>query len=284
MIKFGGSGTGNSFAEEGLISTVQVPAWLKARDLDLYEYSFGRGVRMSEKTANVIGEEFKKYDIEISVHAPYYINMATEEELKAKNNHRYIVESITALRIMGGNRCVFHPGAPLKRDRDESMKTLFSRMDNLLKDLYDRQMNDTKLAVETMGKLSQLGNVEEIIAICNMDKMLLPCVDFGHLNARGIGAIKGYDDYAKLLEQFINGLGYDKINDMHVHFSKIEYTQKGELRHLTFEDDKFGPNFEPLAQALIDFDLHPYIVCESSGTQTEDAMYMKRYYNSLVKN
>lgn len=283
MIKFGPSGAGELFEQEGFTKTIDVPAWLLKKGLDLYEYSFGRGVRMGEETAKIYGSEFEKCGVEISVHAPYFINLATIEEDKAINNHRYIKESIVALKNLGGKRCVFHPGSPLKMDRRQAMNVLLERTDKLLEDLYTDGHNDIMLAVETMGKQAQLGSSEEIIEIVKRDKMLYPCIDFGHLNSRTVGGLKDYDDYARLLEAFINGVGYDKVNNMHVHFSKIEYSAKGEVRHLTFADNQYGPQFEPLAKALIDFNIHPYIVCESAGTQTQDSIYMKEYYNSLLK-
>ncbi len=283
MIKFGPSGTGSLFEEEGFSKTIDVPAWLKAKGLDLYEYSFGRGVRMGEETAKIYGAEFAKHGIEISVHAPYFINLATCEEDKAANNHRYIKESLIALKNLGGKRCVFHPGSPLKMPRGKAMDLLMQRLDTLLADLYESGLSDTMLAIETMGKQAQLGDVDEIIRMVNRDKMLYPCIDFGHLNARTGGTLKSYDDYKAVLEKFIDGVGYDKVNNMHVHFSKIEYSAKGEVRHLTFEDDVYGPEFEPLAQALFDLNLSPYIVSESAGTQTLDSLYMKNYYNSLLK-
>lgn len=283
MIKFGPSGTGSLFEEEGFSKTIDVPAWLKEKGLDLYEYSFGRGVHMGEETAKIYGAEFAKNGIEISVHAPYFINLATCEEDKATNNHRYIKESLVALKNLGGKRCVFHPGSPLKMPRADAMDLLIKRLDNLLADLYDSGLSDTMLAIETMGKQAQLGDVDEIIRMVSRDKMLYPCIDFGHLNARTGGSLKGYDDYRAVLEKFIDGVGFDKVNNMHVHFSKIEYSAKGEVRHLTFADDVYGPEFEPLAQALIDLNLQPYIVSESAGTQTLDSLYMKKCYNSLLK-
>ncbi len=284
MIKFGPSGTGSIFEEEGFSKTIDVPNWLKGKGLDLYEYSFGRGVRMSEETAKIYGAEFAKHGIEISVHAPYFINLATQEEDKAANNHRYIKESLIALKNLGGQRCVFHPGSPLKMPREQAMDLLMSRLDNLLCDLYDSGLaENTMLAIETMGKQAQLGDVDEIIRMVARDKMLYPCIDFGHLNARTGGSLKSYDDYMRVLEKFIKGVGFDKVDNMHVHFSKIEYTAKGEVRHLTFEDTNFGPDFEPLAKALIDLNLHPFIVCESAGTQTIDSLYMKNCYNNMLK-
>ena len=283
MIKFGPSGAGELFEKEGYSKMIDVPSWLKNKGLDLFEYSFGRGVRIGETTARAYGEEFKKNGIEISVHAPYFINMATEDEGKAKNNHEYIIGSINALKWFCGERVVFHPGSPLKLHRRDAMNILLKRMDTLLEELYALGHNDVKLAVETMGKLAQLGDEDEIIEIVSRDKMLYPCIDFGHLNSRSVGNMNSYDDFMRILDKYITNLGYEKVDNMHVHFSKIEYTQKGEVRHLTFADNMYGPNFEPLAKALIDCNLHPYIVCESAGTQTEDSIFMKNYYNSLSK-
>jgi len=281
MIKFGPSGAGESFSLDGHTSTIEVPKWLASKGLDLFEYSFGRGVRIGEATASLYGEEFAKRGIEISVHAPYFINMATEDEQKALNNHRYIIESIIALKLLGGKRCVFHPGSPLKLQRRVAMDILIGRMHTLLEELHRLGHGDIMLAVETMGKQAQLGDLDEVIEIVSLDDMLYPCIDFGHLNARTCGGLRTYDDYARIIEKLIKGVGYDKVNNMHIHFSKIEFTAKGEKRHLTFDDKQFGPDFEPLANALRVFDVAPYIVCESAGTQTEDSLFMQEYYRSL---
>ena len=112
MIKFGPSGTCDKFKEMGFTATIQAAPWLKELGLDLFEYSFGRGVRVGEETAAKIGAVFAENGIEMSVHAPYFINLATTDEQKAANNHEYILSSLKALRAFGGKRCVFHPGAP----------------------------------------------------------------------------------------------------------------------------------------------------------------------------
>jgi len=131
-----------------------------------------------------------------------------------------------------------------------------------------------------MGKLGQIGTIEEITRFCKIDKIFVPCVDFGHINARENGTLKTKKDYFDRLSYMIDNLGFDKMSKLHIHFSKIEYTLKGEVKHLTFTDDIYGPEFEPLAEALIDLSLEPFIICESAGTQAEDAMEMKRIYFS----
>lgn len=281
MIKFGPSGSCELFASQGYTRTIQEAKWLSDLGLDCFEYSFGRGVRITEKTAVEIGEEFKKYNIEFSVHAPYFINLATLEEEKAENNHTYIFSSLKALRSFGGKRCVFHPGSLLKAERGDAMNVLMKRLDKVMSLKHELGYDDLWLCAETMGKKSQLGDLDEVIRMCKDYDTLLPCIDFGHLNARDCGSIKSYDDYKRIIEKLADGLGDFKTVNMHVHFSKIQYTDKGELRHLTFEDEKYGPDFEPLLRAISDYKLEPYIACESAGTQTVDALAMKNYYKSL---
>ena len=106
-------------------------------------------------------------------------------------------------------------------------------------------------------------------------------MDFGHVNAREQGSLKTAEDYEKLLSFMIAELGYERVKHFHAHFSKIEYSSRGEVRHLTFEDTTYGPEFAPLSAALKKLKLTPYIVCESAGTQDIDALNMRNvYYNN----
>lgn len=133
-----------------------------------------------------------------------------------------------------------------------------------------------------MGKLAQIGTLEEVVDFCKIDKCFTPAIDFGHINAREQGSLKSVSDYKTRLEYMIAELGYDRVKNFHVHFSKIMYGGKGEIKHLTFEDTEYGPEFGPLAVALKELKLEPYIVSESAGTQAEDALTMKRIYNSIT--
>jgi deoxyribonuclease-4 len=114
-----------------------------------------------------------------------------------------------------------------------------------------------------------------------VDPVFTPCVDFGHVNAREQGSLKTVDDYLFRLSYLVETLGYERMKHFHVHFSKIMYSAKGEVKHLTFADDVYGPEFEPLAIALKKLDLQPYIVSESDGRQAEEAAEMKKIYESV---
>ena len=146
----------------------------------------------------------------------------------------------------------------------------------------EQGFEDIVFCPETMGKVNQLGNLTEVLELCKLDDSFLPTIDWGHLNAREFGIIKGREEYAKMLDEIENALGSDRLARFHSHFSKIMFTVPGgEKKHLTFDDNMgFGPDFEPLMELVAKKGLSPIFVCESAGTQDKDALAMKRYYGS----
>lgn len=281
MIQFGPSGNSESFYAQGYSHTEESAKFVKDMGLDCFEYSFGRGVRMTDAKAVSIGQAFKEQGIEISVHAPYYINFANPEAENAEKSYNYVLESGRVLKLMGGKRCVFHSATQGKMDRESAVSLTEDRLKVLRDRIYEAGLNDLYFCPETMGKIAQIGTLEEIVRFCKIDPVYLPTVDFGHLNAREQGSLKTVEDYRSRLEYMISELGYERVKHFHVHFSKIQYSEKGEVRHLTLEDAIYGPEFAPLAVALKELKLEPYIVSESAGTQAEDALAMKRMYESV---
>ena len=278
MIKFGPSGNCESFYAEGFSHTEEAAAFVKKRGLDCFEYSFGRGVRMSEDKAISIGEAFVAEGVEISAHAPYFINFANPDDEMAAKSYGYVLDTAQALKLMGGKRVVFHPAAQGKATREEAVALTVERLKVLRDYIYLNSLEDMIFGPETMGKLAQIGTVEEVTKFCLVDPVYVPCVDFGHINARERGSLVSVEDYRSRLEYMIAELGFERMQHFHVHFSKIMYGAKGEIKHLTFEDAIYGPEFEPLAIALKELKLEPYIVSESAGTQAEDALSMKLSY------
>ena len=138
------------------------------------------------------------------------------------------------------------------------------------------------ICLETMGKQSVIGSAEEICTLVALDDRLLPCIDFGHLNARTGGQYNSAEAFAALFDRMENEIGHERTAHFHSHFSKIEYSAKGEVRHLTFADTVYGPEFAPLAQVLAARGYEPTIICESAGTQAEDACEMKRLYEQAL--
>ena len=278
MIKFGPSGNCEDFYAAGFSHTEQSAAFVKSLGLDCFEYSFGRGVRMTREKARSIGEAFRNADVEISAHAPYFINFANPDDEMAEKSYGYVLDTAKALKEMGGKRVVFHPAAQGKVSRLEAVEKTKERLCVLRDLIYESGYADMIFCPETMGKLAQIGTVEEIVEFCKIDPIFTPCVDFGHINAREQGSLKTADDYKARLQYMIAELGFERMKHFHVHFSKIMYSAKGEIKHLTFEDTVYGPEFEPLSAALKELGLEPYIVSESAGKQSREAQEMKKVY------
>ena len=159
----------------------------------------------------------------------------------------------------------------------------FSNIEKALSEIVSifksNNLSDMLLCPETMGKKKQNGNMEEIMKLCEIDDMIYPTIDFGHLHARGIGAINSIEDYKKILDIMKNILSNIKYKNFHSHFSRIEYTMAGEKRHRTFDDEGFGPDFAPLAKLVKEKGLSPTFICESRGTMAKDAVRMKKDYD-----
>ena len=278
MILFGPSGNSENFFNAGLKTSEQSASWVKNMGLDAFEYSFGRGVLMSEERAVSIGKAFKQNNVQISVHAPYYINFANADPEMIEKSIGYVVKSAEMVKLMGGNRIIFHPATQGKDERATAVNRSLDNLKKLTQVIYNLDMQDLIYCPETMGKLAQIGTIEEVTQMCKIDKIYTPAVDFGHINSREQGSLVDKQAYKNRLEYMISELGYERMKHFHVHFSKIQYGAKGEIKHLNFDDVVYGPDFEPLAEALIDLKLEPTIICESAGQQDKDALFMKELY------
>jgi len=130
-----------------------------------------------------------------------------------------------------------------------------------------------------MGKINQLGDLDEVLSLCRLDERLVPCIDFGHLYARSLGELTGPEAVHGMLDKVEAALGAARAARVHSHFSKIEFTPGGgEKRHLTFDQVKFGPDPAPLMDEIARRGWCPTVICESAGTQAEDALVMKQMY------
>lgn len=281
--KFGPAGNSASFHDMGYKHSLQVPEYIEKMGLDAFEYQCGRGVNIGLEKAAELGKLALEKGIALSLHAPYYISMSSVDPEKRLNSVNYILASARAVKAMGGNRIVVHTGSCGKISREEALGLAIDTMKIALDALDSEGLGDIHICPETMGKVNQLGTLEEVMALCELDERLIPCIDFGHLNARDMGGLKTFDDYRHIFDTIENRLGADRLKCFHSHFSKIEYTVGGEKRHLTFADNVFGPDFEPVIELVAAKNCSPVIICESDGTQAEDAAAMKNYYKSILK-
>ena len=279
--KFGPAGNCDSFYASGRKATLEAPAWLKEIGLDAYEFQAGNGLRVSDATLTAVGNQAKVHGIAMSLHTPYYISLSGVDPEKRLKSVTYIKDSLHAASLLGADTIVIHTGSAAKISREEAMKLA---ADTLYRTLEEIGNQPIKLGLETMGKINQLGTLEEVIALCKIDPIFCPVVDFGHLNSRNVGGLfPDADAYRRVFHAIGEVLGDSYARNLHCHFSKIEYTSAGEKRHLTFEDTVYGPHFEPLAEVIAADNLAPRIICESAGTQAEDALFMKKTLENLIK-
>ena len=281
--RFGPAGNSESFTAMGYKSSLDVPEYIEKMGLDAFEYQCGRGVNIGADKAAMLGKLAKEKDIALSLHAPYYISMSSVEEAKRVKSVDYILQSARAVNAMGGERIIVHTGSCGKISREEALRLACDTMKMAIEALDAEGLSNVRICPETMGKVNQLGTLDEVLALCELDERLIPCIDFGHLNARDQGILRAFEDFEDIFNSIENRLGVSRLKEFHSHFSKIEYSAGGEVRHLTFEDLVYGPDFKPVAELIYKKQCNPIIICESAGTQAEDAKQIKDYYWSLVK-
>ena len=274
-IRFGTAGTSDSFAAKGYKNSLDIPAYTAEMGLDAFEYQCGHGVRLGLEKAARMAADAAERGILFSVHAPYYISMSSLEEDKRLNSVNYLLQSAAVCKALGGRRVIFHPGSCGKQSREAALEKALDTMRRAQAALDEAGYAEMTLCPETMGKIGQLGTLEEVLALCSVDKRVTPCIDFGHLNARTLGGIQSKADYA--------ALGDERARRFHVHFSRIEFSKGGEKRHWTFAETQFGPEPQPLMELLAERGLAPVLICESAGTQAEDARAMQAMYRTACK-
>ena len=279
--KFGPAGNSDSFFAMGYKVSLHIPEYVERMGLDAFEYQCGRGVNIGEDKARELGKLAAEKNITLSLHAPYYISMSSIEEEKRLNSINYIMASAKAVDYMGGNRIVVHTGSCSKISRETALELAIDTMKKAISALDNEGLGHVHICPETMGKVNQLGTLDEVLELCKIDERLIPCIDFGHLNARDLGYFKTKEDYKSVFDKIENALGYERLKAFHSHFSKIEYTTGGEKKHLTFADTVYGPDFEPVIDLVVQKNCCPTFICESDGTQAEDVKKMKDYYNSI---
>jgi deoxyribonuclease-4 len=268
-LRIGPSGNDEEFYKDGGKSSLDAPKWLYNLGLNAYEISFGLGVRMTDKTAKLIGEQAKQYGISVSVHAPYYINLANNETLDKSYN--YIKRSLEILRFLGGNRLVLHVGSQMNMEREAALQNCRKNLCEVIKRLQCDGITDYLLCIETMGKYRQIGNVDEICDLCSVDERVIPTLDFGHINCLEQGKM----DIRGVFSTAETKLGREKLSKVHIHLSFIEFTAAGETKHLTLDDAKWGFDIGEIAHEIKRRNLSPTIICESAGSMATDAVKIR---------
>ena len=248
---------------------------LKDMNLDGMEMEFVHGVRISDDNKKVVRDKSKSNDFVITAHAPFYINLNSPEPEKIDASIQRIIETVRVASDVDAYSITFHAAFYMGKGKEEVYKTVKTAMEQITKETKDLKV---WIRPETTGKATQWGDLEEIIRLSNEFEMVLPCVDFSHLHARTAGDYNTYDDFCRILDDMGTKIGQYALDNFHAHVAGIEYTQKGERKHLNLEESDM--NYKDLLKAMKKFDIKGAVVCESPNIE-DDALLLKQYYQSL---
>ena len=248
---------------------------LNALGLNGLELEFVHGVRMRDTSREFIKNN--KEDFILTAHAPFYINLNSKEEEKVQASINRIIEAAMLANELGGYSVTYHAAFYLKEDKDIVFKKLIKRHEKIF-DALKKENNNIWIRPETTGKGSQWGDIDEIIELSKIFPNMLPCVDFSHIHARTAGKFNTYDEFSSIFEKIGKNLGDVALNNFHAHIAGIEYSDKGEKKHLNLEESDF--NYKDLLKAFKNFNIKGVIVSESPNIE-EDCKLLKDYYNSL---
>ena len=262
--RFGPAGVPRDFKELKL-PVEEFPKYLREEGLDAFEYQatrWGPKPQMKRESAEKLGDNANEQDVWLTVHGSYFVNLCGKEETIEASKNR-LVACVTAAEWMGAHTVVFHPGFYGKRSREEALKLCTKAMKEVIERLKALGITKVHIGPETTGKKSQLGSLNEILTLCESVEQTEPAIDWAHIHARDGGLIKTKDDYAKILDEIEKRHGTEAVKNLHVHYTPVEFTEKGEKVHHTIAEPEYGPSFRPFAELIHELDLKPVVISES---------------------
>ncbi len=280
--RFGPAGVPPMFRLMGA-TTSDVPKLLNEEGLDAFEYQasrWGPKPQMKKEDAQKLGEEARKNDVRLSMHGSYFVNLSGKKEVVEASKRR-LIACATAADWMGAYVVVFHTGFYGKFEKSYAFKTCLAALKEISSELKSIGLK-VKLGPETMGRKFQVGTLDEILAINQEVEGTQLVIDWGHLHALHQGTLKKVEDFRVIAEKVEQNLGTEALRSMHCHFSKIEFSSQGEKRHHTLDEEKYGPEFRMLAEVIVDFGLHPTMICESPILDV-DARRMKETLKNVLE-
>lgn len=281
--RFGPAGVPPMFRLMGA-TTFDVPKLLHEEGLDAFEYEavqWGQKPQIKQEHAQKLGEETKKNDVRLSMHGSYYINLAGKKEVVEASKRR-LIACATAADWMGAYVLVFHTGFYGLFEKDFAFKICLDAIKEVKAEMQSLGLK-VKLGPEVMGRKFQVGSLDEILAINEQVEGTQLVIDWGHLHARGLGALKNVEDFRAVVEKVEQKLGTEALKSMHCHFSAIEFNSQGEKEHHTLDEKRYGPDFRLLSEVIADFQMHPTIICETPNLDV-DARKMQATLKEVIES
>ena len=261
-----------------------IPVLLREEGLDAFEYQasrWGQTPQMKQQAAEQLGSEAKRNDVLLSLHGSYFVNLAGEKEVVEASKRR-LIACATAAQWMGAYVAVFHLGYYGTGGRKKAFRNCVDTLSDVAKTMDTIGIRNVKLGPETMGKHVQVGSLDEILTVCEKVERTQLVIDWGHLHARSGGRLRSAADFRAVVEEAEKRLGTEVVKDMHCHFSKIEFTNRGERRHHVLDEKVYGPDFGSFAEVISDFKLRPVVICETPLLDV-DARKMRDCLSDVAK-
>ena len=257
-------------------STKQGVIEVKALGLDAMEVEFVRRISLTEQTAREVASVARGLDVALTVHAPYYVNLASPDKSKAEASAQRVYQSAVIGYAAGAWSVCFHAAYYMGRSSEEVYSIVKEALKSIVAKLRDEGI-EIWLRPEATGSPAEFGALDELLRLSSELEMVMPVIDFAHLHARSNGAFNSYEEFCSVLSAVENALGRDSLNNLHIHVSGIEYGDKGEIRHINLRESDF--RYEDLVRALKDFNVKGVVISESPNLE-EDALLMKKLYES----
>ncbi len=252
---------------------------IKELGLGCMEMEFVRGVYMGKEKASNVKKVAEQEGVKLTVHAPYFINLSSAEPEKVSASKQRILNSARIGAIAGAKSVTFHPAYYMGKPVQEVYKKVKEALLEITETLRNEKI-EIDIRPETTGKGSQFGTLDEIINLSQEIQGVKLCIDFSHLYARNTGKWNSYAEFMDILNRVEAGLGASVLKDMHLHTSGIEYTPKGERRHLVVQDPGNEFNYKELMRTLRDKGVGGFLICESPNLE-KDALLFKKVYEEV---
>lgn len=262
--RFGPAGIPPGFGELRL-PVDEFPTYLWDEGLDAFEYEavrWGAKPQMRRESAEKLGANAREHDVWLTVHGSYFINFCGNRETIEASKNR-LLACAKAADWMDAHVVVFHPGFYGKKRPDEALELCVKAMSDVIESMKSLGIAKVRLGPEIAGKRSQLGSLEEVLALCERVDSTEPVIDWAHIHAREGGKMRTVGDFRVVTDEIEKRLGSYAVRNLHCHFTHVEFTKKGERCHHTLDEVEFGPDFQHLATLIEELDLKPVIISES---------------------
>ena len=270
---FGTAGVPLSASDASTLSAID---HIRDLGLDCLEIEFVKGVKMGYETARAVKEKAAARGIRLSAHAPYFINLNSDDPGKRLQSQERLLRTARLGAACGAGSIVFHAGfyGP-GGDPGRACATIRKELGAVMSIVRTERIPVT-LRIETMGKVSQFGSLDEVLSLCRDVRGLQPCLDFSHIHARE-GRVNSYPEFHRVLTKVGRKLGAGALRNVHIHIAGIHYGGKGEIKHLDLDEADF--RYDEWLEALRDVGVEGMVICESPNLET-DALMLKRLYRA----